>query len=118
MRATDLLLLCFLSVHLLSSVFCQEFCAPRAVVSSVVRATVFRTGPAGGQSLPNFCDSSYDEFRIELEYVAVKSMELAEGCSVVSSPVGHECRASGQCIAVASYHVYISTDLQHPQGEQ
>ena len=93
MRATDLLLLGFLFVHLLPTGFCQKFCAPRAVVTSLVRATVYRSG----RTLPDICGTAYDEFRIQLEYVAVRNMDLAKGCSVVSLPVGHECRQSGQC---------------------
>jgi hypothetical protein len=92
MRATDLLLLGFLFVHLLPTGFCQKFCAPRAVVTSLVRATVYRSG----RTLPDICGTAYDEFRIQLEYVAVRNMDLAKGCSVVSLPVGHECRQSGQ----------------------
>ncbi|CAI8005565.1 PI-actitoxin-Axm2b [Geodia barretti] len=90
MRATDLLLIGFLFVHLLPTGFCQKFCAPRAVVTSLVRATVYRSG----RTLPDICGTAYDEFRIQLEYVAVRNMELGKGCSVVSLPVGHECSSS------------------------
>lgn len=92
MRSGYLLLLSFLSVVPFG--YCQEYCAPQGVVKSVVRATVYRTGTA--KRLPNICDDSFAEFRIELEYVAVQNMRLGKGCSVLSHGE-HECRMSGEC---------------------
>ena len=92
MRSGYLLLLSFLSVVPFG--YCQEFCAAQGVVTSAVRATVYRTGTA--KRLPDICDDSFAEFRIELEYVAVRNMRLGKGCSVLSHGE-HECRMSGEC---------------------
>lgn len=114
MRSGYLLLVSFLSVVPFGC--CQEYCAPQGVVMSAVRATVYRAGTA--KRLPDICDDSFAEFRIELEYVAVQNMRLGKGCSMLSHGE-HECRMSGECSYTRLYCscMHASCMLRRTEGD-
>ena len=84
----------FLSISLLPLGSGQDvLCLPRSGVSSVVRATVYRTGP-GNNRVPDVCSTDYDSFRVEVEKMALGSMEFGEGCSLLAR--GQlDCRRAG-----------------------
>ena len=71
---------------------CQDLCLPRLVLTTSVRATLYR---ASNQVL-SVCTSVYDEFRGELAKIAASNISLGDGCTLLS--VGENtCVQKGQC---------------------